>query len=76
MPDLGRSDFDRLMMPNYNPAGFVPVRGQGSRVLDSDGAEYVDLAGGIATTALGHAHPRSEERRVGQECRPRRTSYP
>ncbi len=57
MPDLGRSDFDRLMMPNYNPAGFVPVRGQGSRVLDSDGAEYVDLAGGIATTALGHAHP-------------------
>ncbi|MFV1990697.1 MAG: acetylornithine/succinyldiaminopimelate transaminase [Acidimicrobiales bacterium] len=57
MADLGRSDYDRLMMPNYNPADFVPARGVGSRVQDTDGVDYVDLAGGIATTALGHAHP-------------------
>ncbi|WVM88167.1 aminotransferase class III-fold pyridoxal phosphate-dependent enzyme [Halopseudomonas pachastrellae] len=35
----------------------VPVRGAGSRLWDQEGREYVDLAGGIAVNALGHAHP-------------------
>ena len=34
------------------------VRGEGSRVWDSDGKEYLDFTGGIAVTALGHSHPR------------------
>jgi acetylornithine/N-succinyldiaminopimelate aminotransferase len=34
------------------------VRGQGSRVWDSDGKEYLDFTGGIAVTALGHSHPK------------------
>jgi len=33
------------------------VRGVGARVWDVEGKEYVDLLGGIAVNALGHAHP-------------------
>lgn len=53
-----RADFDAIMVPNYNPAAVIPVRGKGSRVWDQAGHEYVDFAGGIAVTALGHCHPR------------------
>lgn len=52
-----RSDFDRVMVPNYAPVNMIPVRGAGSRVWDQQGREYIDLAGGIAVNALGHAHP-------------------
>jgi acetylornithine/N-succinyldiaminopimelate aminotransferase len=34
------------------------VRGDGARVWDSDGREYLDFTGGIAVTALGHSHPK------------------
>ena len=34
------------------------VRGEGSRVWDSDGKMYVDFTGGISVTALGHSHPK------------------
>lgn len=53
-----RSDFDRYMVPNYAPVDMIPVRGEGSRVWDQQGREYVDMAGGIAVNALGHAHPK------------------
>ena len=35
----------------------VLVRGSGCLVWDADGKEYLDLLGGIAVNALGHAHP-------------------
>jgi acetylornithine/N-succinyldiaminopimelate aminotransferase len=35
----------------------VPDRGRGSRIWDTEGRDYIDFAGGIAVTALGHAHP-------------------
>ncbi|MBP3036935.1 acetylornithine transaminase [Arthrobacter sp. zg-ZUI100] len=35
----------------------VLVRGNGCTVWDADGKEYLDLLGGIAVNALGHAHP-------------------
>lgn len=35
----------------------VLVRGAGALVWDADGKEYLDLLGGIAVNALGHAHP-------------------
>lgn len=54
---VSRSMFDDVMVPNYAPGSFIPVRGQGSRVWDQAGKEYVDLAGGIAVSSLGHAHP-------------------
>ncbi|AYC32296.1 aspartate aminotransferase family protein [Pseudomonas cavernae] len=52
-----RADFDQYMVPNYAPAAFIPVRGQGSRVWDQSGRELIDFAGGIAVNSLGHAHP-------------------
>jgi len=55
--NVTRATFDDVMVPNYNPAGMVPVRGEGSRVWDQDGAEYIDFAGGIAVNVLGHCHP-------------------
>lgn len=54
---VGRADFDRVMVPNYAPVDMIPVRGLGSRLWDQQGREYIDLAGGIAVNALGHAHP-------------------
>jgi len=53
-----REDFDEVMIPTYNPAPVIPVRGEGSRLWDQEGRDYVDLAGGIAVNCLGHAHPR------------------
>ncbi|XXD09982.1 aspartate aminotransferase family protein [Klebsiella sp. R445] len=55
---ITRSNFDEWMMPVYAPAAFIPVRGEGSRLWDQQGKEYIDFAGGIAVNALGHAHPR------------------
>ncbi|MDE1168999.1 MAG: aspartate aminotransferase family protein [Pseudomonas sp.] len=52
-----RADFDQVMVPNYAPAAFIPVRGEGSRVWDQAGRELVDFSGGIAVNTLGHAHP-------------------
>lgn len=52
-----RSLFDKVMLPVYAPASFIPVKGLGSRVWDQDGNDYIDFAGGIAVTALGHCHP-------------------
>lgn len=54
---VGRADFDRLMVPCFAPAPFIPVRGEGSRVWDQDGRMYIDFASGVAVTALGHCHP-------------------
>ncbi|KAA0019677.1 aspartate aminotransferase family protein [Salinicola corii] len=52
-----RDDFDRYMTPNYSPQQAIPVRGEGSRLWDQAGKEYIDFAGGIAVNALGHCHP-------------------
>lgn len=52
-----RAMFDALMVPCYAPAPFIPVRGEGSRVWDQDGRMYIDFAGGVAVTSIGHCHP-------------------
>lgn len=52
-----RATFDEVILPIFAPAEFIPVKGKGSRVWDQQGKEYVDFAGGIAVTALGHCHP-------------------
>jgi acetylornithine/N-succinyldiaminopimelate aminotransferase len=43
--------------PNYGRTPLVLVRGEGTRVWDSDGKEYLDFTTGIAVTGLGHCHP-------------------
>ena len=45
------------MMGNYGTPPVSLVRGEGARVWDADGREYLDLLGGIAVNLLGHAHP-------------------
>jgi len=38
-----------------NPVEFV--RGEGTRLWDADGNEYLDFLGGISVVQIGHAHP-------------------
>jgi len=52
-----RGLFDEVMVPCYNPMEMVPVKGEGARVWDQQGKEYIDFAGGIAVSCLGHCHP-------------------
>lgn len=54
---MTREDFDAYMVPCFAPAPFIPVKAAGSRVWDQQGKEYIDVAGGIAVNALGHANP-------------------
>jgi succinylornithine transaminase family protein len=61
MDNVTRQTFNEVMVPNYQPADIIPVRGAGSRVWDQNGREYVDFACGIAVTALGHCHPKLVE---------------
>ena len=58
---ITRENFDEWMIPVYAPAPFIPVRGEGSRLWDQQGKEYIDFSGGIAVNALGHAHPELRE---------------
>lgn len=52
-----RELFNEVMVPCYNPMEMIPVKGEGSRVWDQDNNEYIDFAGGIAVSCLGHCHP-------------------
>ncbi|WP_432562746.1 acetylornithine transaminase [Kineococcus sp. SYSU DK003] len=45
------------VMQTFGTPQRVLVRGEGCHVWDADGNKYLDLLGGIATNALGHAHP-------------------
>jgi acetylornithine/N-succinyldiaminopimelate aminotransferase len=48
----------RDAMFSYAPTPLkVLVRGEGARVWDADGVEYLDFLAGIAVNSLGHAHP-------------------
>jgi predicted acetylornithine/succinylornithine family transaminase len=47
----------RYLFQNYGRQPVVVERGQGTRVWDVDGNEYLDFVGGVAVNALGHAHP-------------------
>ena len=49
--------YNRSLMGVFGTPQRVLVRGQGCLVWDADGKEYLDLLGGIAVNALGHAHP-------------------
>jgi predicted acetylornithine/succinylornithine family transaminase len=47
----------KCVMNTYGRQPIALVKGEGSRVFDADGKEYLDMVGGIAVNALGHAHP-------------------
>ena len=48
----------RHVFQTYGRQPIVIVRGQGARVWDADGREYVDCVAGIAVNNLGHCHPK------------------
>jgi acetylornithine/N-succinyldiaminopimelate aminotransferase len=61
----GRVDAAQLMqwdsehvMGTYARQPVMFVRGEGARLWDSDGKEYLDFLAGIAVCAVGHCHPR------------------
>jgi acetylornithine aminotransferase len=49
--------YGRSLMNTFGTPRRVLVRGEGAYVWDADGRRYLDLLGGIAVNALGHAHP-------------------
>jgi len=44
-------------MPTYGRFDLALTRGQGTRVWDEEGKEYLDFGAGIAVCSLGHSHP-------------------
>jgi len=49
--------FDQDVMTTYGRFPIALERGQGCRLWDTNGREYLDFVAGIATCTLGHAHP-------------------
>jgi acetylornithine/N-succinyldiaminopimelate aminotransferase len=58
-----------VMMSNYKTPPVALDHGAGATVWDVDGREYTDLLGGIATTILGHAHPKVVEAVTAQAAK-------
>jgi acetylornithine aminotransferase len=50
-------EFDANVMTTYGRFPIALERGEGCRVWDTEGREYLDFVAGIATCTLGHAHP-------------------
>ena len=61
-----RELFEQYVVPSYARFDLVLERGQGSHVWDANGKRYLDLGGGIAVCALGHAHPEITEALIEQ----------
>lgn len=55
---MDASNYSRYLLGNYATPEIAIVRGQGSRVWDDAGNEYLDMGAGIAVSSLGHAHPK------------------
>jgi len=49
---------DKVIMKTYGRYPIVPVRGEGCRLWDADGKEYLDFLAGVAVNNLGHCHPK------------------
>lgn len=62
---LGRDYY----LPVYRPRELVLARGQGARLWDADGRDYVDFGAGIAVCSLGHCHPELQAALVEQAGR-------
>ena len=47
----------KYVMNTYGRFPIALIKGEGSKVWDADGKEYIDFVGGLAVTSLGHCHP-------------------
>lgn len=48
---------DQYMMPTFARKNVCLVEGEGMRLRDSEGSEYLDFLAGIGCVSLGHCHP-------------------
>ena len=55
--EFDRDRFDQSVMQTYGRFPIAIEKGEGCRLWDTDGKEYLDFVAGIATCTLGHAHP-------------------
>ncbi len=46
------------IMPTYGQLPLAFVKGQGTKLWDADGREYLDFVAGISVLAVGHSHPK------------------
>jgi predicted acetylornithine/succinylornithine family transaminase len=51
----------RWSMPTYKRAPVALVRGEGARLWDAEGREYLDFLTGISVSSVGHCHPKVVE---------------
>lgn len=65
-PTEWQQRWSSALMRNYGTPAITLTGGSGAMVRDADGKEYLDLLGGIAVNALGHAHPAIVEAVTGQ----------
>ena len=72
-PSIVRNDvaavqklFQQYVIPSYGRFELALSHGAGSYLYDVAGKRYLDLGGGIAVSALGHAHPAITEALVEQ----------
>jgi acetylornithine aminotransferase len=54
---FNQEEFDTYVMNTYGRFPIALERGEGCRLWDTQGREYLDFVAGIATCTLGHAHP-------------------
>jgi acetylornithine/N-succinyldiaminopimelate aminotransferase len=57
---------ESAIFPSYARYPITMVKGEGSRLWDAEGKEYLDLASGLAVTNLGHAPKRIKDKLVAQ----------
>ncbi len=57
---------DNYLMNTYRRYPIAVVKGEGTKVWDADGKEYLDFLGGIAVNVLGHCHPAVVEAIIAQ----------
>jgi acetylornithine/N-succinyldiaminopimelate aminotransferase len=48
----------KYLMDTYTRYPLALARGQGTRVYDVEGREYLDFLAGVAVNVLGHCHPK------------------
>lgn len=56
-----RSRWNDAIIGTYGTPSLALVRGEGNKLWDADGKEYLDFVAGIAVNLLGHGHPRVVE---------------
>lgn len=57
MSEAVQKRYAESVMNTFGPPKLVLTKGEGPYVWDAEGNRYLDLLGGIAVNALGHAHP-------------------